>query len=206
MDALTRFHDEILRRLELFEIAADHDASDPYSSGKRTQRLARKLGVIQRRQGGMRELFSKALQSARADGVVLAVQPILKAILDSYENMMLLFYIGLPVYAPYPQPCIPMLESELNRLRLYLPVPVNKSVSRAATETPAEYRDYARPNGIPLTAEYVSRSETYNLSPTYLSNHKDEISRIKVGRAYVYKYEQIAAHSLKRNAQEDPGH
>ena len=66
---------------------------------------------------------------------------------------------------------------------------------------PVGYRDHERPGGEPLTAEYVSRSETYGISESTLTRlaQESQVHRIKRGRKYLYRYKDIAAESGKAN-------
>jgi hypothetical protein len=57
-----------------------------------------------------------------------------------------------------------------------------------ASKVTAEYRDLGRPDGEPLTAEYLKDDPDWRLNKSMLTR-KLKNARIKVGRAFVYKYD-----------------
>jgi hypothetical protein len=68
-------------------------------------------------------------------------------------------------------------------------------------EITAEYRCGGRPDHSPLYVEFVEKVEEYNLLGPYLSkNYKGP--RLKLGKKLVYRHEEIAALSDKKNRRE----
>jgi len=77
---------------------------------------------------------------------------------------------------------------------------------------PPEYRENEKKNGEPLTAPYLESNPQWDLPSHYLSRHysadgtKRLTKRIKVGRAYAYMFEEVAALRRLKNESENDGH
>jgi hypothetical protein len=59
-------------------------------------------------------------------------------------------------------------------------------------EVPAEFRDGGQPNGPVLTTSYLANNPKWLVSGPYLSKrYPKESKRIKVGREYAYRYDEV---------------
>ena len=76
------------------------------------------------------------------------------------------------------------------------PIPISSE-----DEIPAEYRCGGKPDGEPLDVAFVSRPEQYNLSGPYLSKYYKG-PRLRLGRKNIFRHEEIAALSDKKNRRE----
>ncbi len=76
----------------------------------------------------------------------------------------------------------------------------------AEDNIPEEYRDGGKLVGHPLTVEYVSRPETFNLKGPFLARQKPKLQTVKDGRANVYLFSDIARLSAANNLAKNEGH